>query len=182
MNLQKQDFVCFPSVGFQDSEDKYTHMPMQLRLQGNAEARGGDLKAAERVYSQALELDIPQGKHLLHANRAGVRLTLGNAEGALHDAQAAVQLAPPNFTTAYIRQVGCFARTALPCPALSGPAPPCPACPALPCPPPCPACPALPWYAALISVVTSEVCKLGLRACILLRDQDNLRVLLGSSG
>ncbi|KAL3151827.1 hypothetical protein ABBQ38_012794 [Trebouxia sp. C0009 RCD-2024] len=76
----------------------------ELRLQGNAEARGGDLKAAEGVYSQALDLDIPQGKHLLHANRAGVRLTLGDAAGALEDAQAAVKLAPPGFTTAYIRQ------------------------------------------------------------------------------
>ena len=96
------------------SPRQYTHMPLQLRLQGNAEARGGDLKAAEQVYSQALELDIPQGKHLLHANRAGVRLTLGNAEGALHDAQAAVQLAPPTFTTAYIRQVGCCVHALLP--------------------------------------------------------------------
>lgn len=110
------------------------HMPMQLRLQGNAEARSGDLKAAEGVYSQALELDIPQGKHLLHANRAGVRLTLGNAEGALHDAQAAVQLAPPAFTTAYIRQVDFPVHTS--CPALPYPAPPCPALPwgVRPCP------------------------------------------------
>ena len=104
---------------------------MQLRLQGNAEARGGDLKAAEQVYSQALDLDIPQGKHLLHANRAGVRLTLGNAEEALQDAQAAVKLAPPSFTTAHIRQVSLFlpsCLTVLICPAL-----PCPAlfCPAL---------------------------------------------------
>lgn len=90
---------------------------MQLRLQGNAEARGGDLKAAEKVYSQALELDIPRGKHLLHANRAGVRLTLGNTEGALQDAQAAVKLAPPGFTTAYIRQV-CPILPPLFCPAL----------------------------------------------------------------
>ena len=104
---------------------------MQLRLQGNAEARGGDLKAAERVFSQALDLDIPQGKHLLHANRAGVRLTLGNAEGALQDAKAAVKLAPPNFTTAYIRQVrpflwSCLTTSVLVCPAL-----PCLPCSAL---------------------------------------------------
>lgn len=96
---------------------------VQLRLQGNAEARGGDLKAAEGVFSQGLELDIPQGKHLLHANRAGVRLTLGNAEGALQDAQAAVKLAPPGFTTAYIRQVRpslclCLIISVLVCPAL----------------------------------------------------------------
>lgn len=127
MNLHEHNFVCWLSHGPQDSEHIYIHMPMQLRLQGNAEARGDDLKAAERVYSQALELDVPQGKHLLHANRAGVRLTLGNAEGALHDAQAAVQLAPPSFTTAYIRQVGSSAHalhcsSSLPCPALLCPA------------------------------------------------------------
>lgn len=112
----------------------YLCTALQLRLQGNAEARGGDLKAAEQVYSQALDLDIPQGKHLLHANRAGVRLTLGNAAGALEDAQAAVKLAPPGFTTAYIRQVRCPAlQCSLVPPALS-PALPCPAlsCSALP--------------------------------------------------
>lgn len=78
---------------------------MQLRLQGNAEARGGDLKAAEQAYSKGLELEVSRGKHLLHANRSGVRLTLGNAQGALEDAQAAIELAPPGFTTAYVRQV-----------------------------------------------------------------------------
>lgn len=78
---------------------------LQLRLQGNAEARGGDLKAAEAAYSKALDLDTTTGKHLLHANRSGVRLNLGNAEGALEDAQAAVKLAPQGFTTAHIRLV-----------------------------------------------------------------------------
>ena len=78
---------------------------MQLRLQGNAEARGGDLKAAERAYSQGLDLDISRGKHLLHANRSGVRMGLGNAQGALEDAEAAVKLAPASFATALVRQV-----------------------------------------------------------------------------
>jgi len=78
---------------------------LQLRLQGNAEARGGDLPAAERAYSKGIELEMSTGKHTLHANRSGVRLTLGNAEGALEDAQAAVKLGPASFTTAYIRQV-----------------------------------------------------------------------------
>ncbi|DBA94290.1 TPA: hypothetical protein ACH3X1_001904 [Trebouxia sp. C0004] len=77
----------------------------ELRLQGNAEARGGDLPAAECAYSKGIELDLSKGKHTLHANRSGVRLTLGNAQGALEDAQAAVKLGPASFTTAYIRQV-----------------------------------------------------------------------------
>ena len=77
---------------------------LQLRLQGNAEARGGDLQAAERAYSKGIDLGLSRGKHLLHANRSGVRLTLGDAQGALEDAQAAAQLGPPTFSTAYIRQ------------------------------------------------------------------------------
>ena len=89
---------------------------LQLRLQGNAEARGGDLKAAEEAYSKGLELGSPRGSHLLHANRSGVRLSRGNAQGALEDAQAAVQLAPAGFTTAHIRLVGHLAIcTVLPC-------------------------------------------------------------------
>ena len=81
---------------------------LQLRLQGNAEARGGDLKAAEQAYSKGLALDTPRGKHLLHANRSGVRLSSGNAEGALEDAQAAVNLAPAGFATAHVRLVSSF--------------------------------------------------------------------------
>ncbi len=75
------------------------------KCRGNAEARGGDLPAAERAYSKGIELELSKGKHTLHANRSGVRLTLGNAQGALKDAQAAVKLGPASFTTAYIRQV-----------------------------------------------------------------------------
>ena len=42
---------------------------------------------------------------MLYANRSGVRLTLGNSEGALEDANAALKLAPSTFTTAHIRKV-----------------------------------------------------------------------------
>lgn len=76
----------------------------ELRLQGNAEARQGDLHAAELAYTKGIDLELSRGKHTLYANRSGVRLTLGNAEGALEDAQAAVELGPTSFTTAYIRQ------------------------------------------------------------------------------
>lgn len=132
---------------------------VQLRLQGNAEARGGDLKAAEGVYSQALDLDIPQGKHLLHANRAGVRLTLGNAAGALEDAQAAVKLAPPGFTTAYIRQVRSLLCPALPCPAFPCPTVHCSLDLALPCSPGhersiC-ACPASVYYVTWLALLNT---------------------------
>ena len=79
---------------------------MQLRLQGNSEARSGNLKAAEAAYSKGIDLNLPKGSHTLYANRSGVRLNLGNAQGALEDAEAAVEHGPATFTTAYIRKVG----------------------------------------------------------------------------
>jgi hypothetical protein len=54
---------------------------------------------------QALELDAPNGRHLLYANRSGARLQLGDKLGAAEDAAAAAECGPPSFTTAYIRQV-----------------------------------------------------------------------------
>ena len=56
---------------------------------------------------QALALDVPTGKHLLYANRAGARLTQGDKQGAVEDANAAASWGPPSFTTAYVRQVRC---------------------------------------------------------------------------
>ena len=113
-----------------------------LRLQGNALARKGDLKGAERVYSMALEgggeggrggeggggegggggseralsgsnasspsssssEPAPEGsRHLLLSNRSGVRLALGDARGALEDAEKAVAEGPPKWATALVR-------------------------------------------------------------------------------
>ncbi len=53
---------------------------------------------------QALELGVPNGRHLLYANRAGARLQLGDKRGAADDAATAAECGPPSFTTAYIRQ------------------------------------------------------------------------------
>ena len=98
-----------------------------LRLQGNALAREGDLKGAERVYSRALEGDEESGfpsrassgasassssssspapdgsRHLLFSNRSGVRLALGDAPGALRDAERAVAEGPEKWATALVR-------------------------------------------------------------------------------
>jgi tetratricopeptide (TPR) repeat protein len=82
----------------------------ELRLAGNAAARSGDLKRACALYTVGLELDPPGGRHLLLSNRSGVRLELGDAEGALEDATAATECAPPGFTTAAIRQVEALLR------------------------------------------------------------------------
>lgn len=35
-----------------------------------------------------------------------MRLMTGDAEGALEDGRAAAEVAPPDFSTAYVRQVG----------------------------------------------------------------------------
>ncbi len=54
---------------------------------------------------QGLEANPSRGRHLLLSNRSGARLALGDYQGALEDATAAVECGPPDFTTGYIRQV-----------------------------------------------------------------------------
>lgn len=77
----------------------------QLRIAGNLEARSGNLAEAEKLYTEALALHVEGTVHLILANRSGVRLSRGDLTGALADADAAAQVAPPGFTTAYVRQV-----------------------------------------------------------------------------
>ncbi|KAK9902104.1 hypothetical protein WJX75_004561 [Coccomyxa subellipsoidea] len=81
----------------------------ELRLAGNAEARGGDLRRAVELYTQGIDLRPPSGAHMLLSNRSGALLTLGDKSGALEDANAAASLAPPGFHTAYVRQVEAYA-------------------------------------------------------------------------
>lgn len=81
----------------------------QLRLKGNTLARDGNLQGAVDCYTEALELGLASGRHLLYANRAGARLSLGDKQGALEDANSAASCGPPSFTTAYIRQVEAYA-------------------------------------------------------------------------
>lgn len=75
----------------------------QLRLAGNAAALDNDLPRAISMYTEALDLDPPHGRHLLLANRSGAKLSAGDAAGALDDAAAAVEVAPPEFTKAGVR-------------------------------------------------------------------------------
>ncbi|EIE21274.1 hypothetical protein COCSUDRAFT_17854 [Coccomyxa subellipsoidea C-169] len=81
----------------------------ELRLAGNAEARGGDLRRAVELYTQGIGLRPPSGLHMLLSNRSGALLTLGDKSGALDDANAAAELAPLGFHTAYVRQVEAYA-------------------------------------------------------------------------
>lgn len=77
----------------------------QLRLAGNALAREGDLSGAVASFTQALDLGVAAGRHLLFSNRAGARQALDQLELALEDADSAVACSPAGFHTAYIRQV-----------------------------------------------------------------------------
>ena len=81
----------------------------ECRLAGNAEARSGNLARAVELYTAGLEASAQRGRHLLLANRAGARLALGDAAGAAADADEAAALAPPGFTTCYVRQARVFA-------------------------------------------------------------------------
>lgn len=77
----------------------------ELRLAGNGEARSGNLEKAARLYTSALELHPPYGRHLLLSNRSGVLLSLGRAEEAARDADEAAEIAPEGFRNAFVRQV-----------------------------------------------------------------------------
>lgn len=83
--------------------DDLTLQATQLRLAGNAAAVDEDYKAAISFYTKALQLNPPVGTHLLLSNRSAARLASGDAENALLDAVAAVECAPPEFTTAGVR-------------------------------------------------------------------------------
>lgn len=77
----------------------------ECRLAGNAAARRGDLHGAVEHFDKGLEAAPPWGQHLLLSNRSGVKLALGDAEGALQDALNAAHCAPSTFSTAAVRQV-----------------------------------------------------------------------------
>lgn len=68
-------------------------------------ARSGMLNEAAALYTEALNLDPPSGRHLLLSNRSGVLLSLGRTEEAAKDADEAAGLAPAGFRNAFIRQV-----------------------------------------------------------------------------
>ena len=91
-------------IGSKQSPGSVLGQATECRLAGNVEARGGNLARAVELYTAGLEAASQRGRHLLLANRAGARLALGDAAGAAADADEAAALAPPGFTTCYIRQ------------------------------------------------------------------------------
>eukprot|EP00238_Polyblepharides_amylifera_P010010 CAMPEP_0196589690 /NCGR_PEP_ID=MMETSP1081-20130531/64316_1 /TAXON_ID=36882 /ORGANISM="Pyramimonas amylifera, Strain CCMP720" /LENGTH=238 /DNA_ID=CAMNT_0041912557 /DNA_START=233 /DNA_END=949 /DNA_ORIENTATION=+ len=76
---------------------------MQLRVSGNACFQAGDSPGAEALYSKALALDSPYNIHLLLGNRSAVRLAMGDAQGALEDANLAIELMP-DWAKGFIRK------------------------------------------------------------------------------
>lgn len=83
--------------------DAVTLRCTELRLAGNAAALDGHLQRAIQMYSEALTLNPPHGRHLILANRSAAQLASGSAAEALDDARAAVSCSPPDFTTAAVR-------------------------------------------------------------------------------
>ncbi|WIA09397.1 hypothetical protein OEZ85_008803 [Tetradesmus obliquus] len=77
----------------------------ELRLAGNMLAMGGDLDEAIDKYKQALAVDPPRGKHMLHSNLSAACLQAGRKEAALQHAREAVALAPKGFHMAHIRLI-----------------------------------------------------------------------------
>lgn len=76
----------------------------ELRLAGNAEAMDGNYENAIKLYSQGLEMaGTGPSRHLLLANRSGARLASKDVCGAIEDAALAVEVSPPEFTTAAVR-------------------------------------------------------------------------------
>lgn len=67
---------------------------LALKQQGNKAFESGDITGAEKLFSQAIELQPSGGLHLLYANRSATRLAKSDANAALEDAMHAAGLAP----------------------------------------------------------------------------------------
>ena len=73
---------------------------IKLRKDGNA---AEDFTEAEKLYSEAIELNVQQGRHMLYNNRSSVRLKLKNYEGALEDAIICQHIAPSKTSSHYYK-------------------------------------------------------------------------------
>lgn len=89
--------------------DKTRVQAAELRLAGNALASAGKFEAAIAKYTEGLDvLGAKPGRHLLLCNRSAAHLQAGKKEAALADAQSAVDAAPPDFTTAWVRLIDAY--------------------------------------------------------------------------
>jgi TPR repeat protein len=74
----------------------------ELKDQGNAALKSGDLHGAEALYTNAIGLD--SSNHMLFSNRSCVRFELSNYSGALEDAKECISL-DPAFMKGYFRAI-----------------------------------------------------------------------------
>ena len=75
---------------------------LQLRTEGNMAYETGKIAQAIAIYGKALDLGFPHGRHLLHGNRSSARFASGDIEGALEDAESAIEVAP-EWAKGYLR-------------------------------------------------------------------------------
>jgi Flp pilus assembly protein TadD len=76
---------------------------MQARLEGNQLAQQGDWQGARSKYAIALSLAPPRSQHTIHSNLSLVALNNGDPEEALREAKLALQTAPSDWITVWLR-------------------------------------------------------------------------------
>ena len=79
--------------------DSVTVVASQLRLEGNRCAQAGDFAAARDKYRAALDVAPERLHHAIHSNLSLVALNAGDSAEALREAETAMALAPPEWTT-----------------------------------------------------------------------------------
>lgn len=67
----------------------------ELKMQGNASLKSGDVKTAIKLYTRAIELDPTN--HILYSNRSMACCKASKYERALQDAETSIRL-NPNWT------------------------------------------------------------------------------------
>ncbi|CAM6017087.1 unnamed protein product [Sphagnum balticum] len=80
---------------------------LALKQQANKEFELGNYPKAEKLYSEAIDLNPSGGLHFIYANRSALRLALGEFKAALEDAEEAAKIAP-QWPQAFLRQADAF--------------------------------------------------------------------------
>eukprot|EP01023_Acetabularia_acetabulum_P007051 TRINITY_DN1299_c0_g1_i1.p1 TRINITY_DN1299_c0_g1~~TRINITY_DN1299_c0_g1_i1.p1 ORF type:complete len:189 (-),score=32.47 TRINITY_DN1299_c0_g1_i1:446-1012(-) len=78
---------------------------VKLRIEGNLAAYDEQFQQAINLYTKAIALNPEYGLHILYSNRSAAKLQAGDKDGAVKDAQLAVENAPQNWETAHIRLI-----------------------------------------------------------------------------
>eukprot|EP01025_Chloroclados_australasicus_P018887 TRINITY_DN20081_c0_g1_i4.p1 TRINITY_DN20081_c0_g1~~TRINITY_DN20081_c0_g1_i4.p1 ORF type:complete len:275 (-),score=17.12 TRINITY_DN20081_c0_g1_i4:332-1054(-) len=78
---------------------------VRLRLKANEAAYDNQFEKAIQLYTEAISLKPEYGLHILYSNRSAAKLQFGDINGAVQDAQLAVQSSPKDWDTAHIRLI-----------------------------------------------------------------------------